>query len=457
MKALYDKVSIIADKSTAGRTPTIYVPPLLLKKWKLTDSTRISLQVGSKQIDVFVSIHQDNLAQIKIPGNVLQLLALPNRSFFVQIGFCPLSSRLSIGPILALLTHHTPSETNGFGEMEVFFREMYRFCCMNGFLFFVIPLQTLVEPKELTGYLPNDEGWESMSLPIPDVVYNRIHSRKLENSESFHRFSTLLNEAAIPFFNGSFLSKWDTHELLLTEDSLAPYLPETILFQSEVEFVTFLQSHTEVFVKPAFGSQGRNICKLSRVSEGWVLEHSSNIQDTHLIETEERLYRTLMKNTKKRSYIVQRGIPLLDIDGHKTDFRVLLNKNKKQEWTITSIVARLGNAGHIVSNLAQGGEMKNAAAFLSSVFERTEAIRIYKSLSSLALNVAKTVESKRDDLFGELGIDLALDSDNHPWIIEVNSKPSKKFHADSDKIRPSVKSIVEYMNTLYVSKGPSSI
>ena len=291
-----------------------------------------------------------------------------------------------------------------------------------------------------------------MSLPVPDVVYNRIHSRKLENSESFHRFSTLLKEASIPFFNGSFLSKWDTHELLITEDSLNPYLPETILLQSEEEFVAFLQTHTEVFVKPVFGSQGRNISKLSHVSEGWVLEHSSNKQDTHLIETEERLYRILMKNTKKRSFIVQRGIPLLDIDGHKTDFRVLLNKNKKLEWTITSIVARLGNAGHIVSNLAQGGEMKKASAFLSTVFERKEAIRIYKSLSSLALNVAKTVESKRDDLFGELGIDLALDSDNHPWIIEVNSKPSKKFQADSDKIRPSVKSIVEYMNALSVRK-----
>lgn len=454
MKVLYDNVSIIADKSTAGRTPTIYVPPFLLKKWQLTDSTRISLQVGSKQIDVFVRIHQDHLAQLKIPENVLQFLALPNRSFSVQIGFCPINSQLSIGPILALLTHHTPSETNGFGDMEIFFRELYRFCCMNGFLFFIIPLQTLEKSKELTGYLPIDEGWERMSVPIPDVVYNRIHSRKLENTELFIRFRTLLKEASIPFFNGSFLSKWETHELLLTEDSLDPYLPETILLQSEADFVTLLQTHTEVFVKPVFGSQGRNICKLSRVFEGWVLEHSSNIQDTHLIETEERLYQILMKNTKKRSYIVQRGIPLLDIDGHKTDFRVLLNKSKKQEWTITSIVARLGNAGHIVSNLAQGGEMKNAAAFLSSVFERPEAIRIYKSLSSLALNVAKTVESKREDLFGELGIDLALDSDNHPWILEVNSKPSKKFHADSDKIRPSVKRIVEYMNTLYVSKAP---
>ncbi|WP_028393236.1 YheC/YheD family endospore coat-associated protein [Bacillus cihuensis] len=454
MKILYDKVSIIADKRTAGRTPTIYVPPFLLKKWQIKDSTRISLEVGFKQIDVFVCTHQDSLSQLRIPENVLQFLTLPNCSYSVQIGFCPINTQLSIGPILALLTDQRLSEENGFGELEIFFRELYRFCCMNGFLFFIIHLQTLVEPKEVTGYLPNDEGWERMSMPVPDVVYNRIHSRKLENSESFNRFKTFLTDASIPFFNGGFLSKWDTHTLLLTDESLAPYLPETILLQSEVDFVTFLKIYNEVFVKPVFGSQGRNICKLSRVSEGWVIEHSSNSKDTHLIETEERLYRFLMRNTKKSAYIVQRGIPLLDIDGHKTDFRVLLNKNKKQEWSITSIVARLGNAGHIVSNLAQGGEMKNASAFLSTVFERTEVIRIYKSLSNLALTIAKTVDNKRDDLFGELGIDLALDSDNHPWIIEVNSKPSKKYHVDSEKIRPSVKNIVEYMNKLYVSKAP---
>ena len=148
MKVLYDKVSIIADKSAAGRTPTIYVSPFLLKKWQLTDTARISLQVGFKQIDVFVCIHQDDPEQLKIPINVLQFLALPKRSFFVQIGYCLLNSQLTIGPILALLTHHTPTETNGFGEMDIFFREMYRFCYMNGFLFFVIPLQTLAKSKD---------------------------------------------------------------------------------------------------------------------------------------------------------------------------------------------------------------------------------------------------------------------------------------------------------------------
>lgn len=93
------------------------------------------------------------------------------------------------------------------------------------------------------------------------------------------------------------------------------------------------------------------------------------------------------------------------------------------------MVARIGDPGTIVSNLAQGGLMKNGPDFLKEAFDLQDASRIYQKLVRLANNTAQALVENHDDSFGELGIDLALDTDSHPWIIEVNSKPSKNFMA----------------------------
>ena len=45
------------------------------------------------------------------------------------------------------------------------------------------------------------------NLPIPDVVYNRIHSRKSEHTALFKKFRSSLERFGIPLFNHRFLSK----------------------------------------------------------------------------------------------------------------------------------------------------------------------------------------------------------------------------------------------------------
>ncbi|MGV2806477.1 YheC/YheD family protein, partial [Clostridium perfringens] len=53
--------------------------------------------------------------------------------------------------------------------------------------------------------------------------------------------------------------------------------------------------------------------------------------------------------------------------------------------------------------------------------------------------------------FGELGIDLAIDTTGRIWLLEVNSKPSKgenaPLNADS-KVRPSAVRLVQYCQYL---------
>ena len=42
----------------------------------------------------------------------------------------------------------------------------------------------------------------------------------------------------------------------------------------------------------------------------------------------------------------------------------------------------------------------------------------------------------------ELGLDVGIDEDNRIWLIEVNSKPSKKWTHAEKAIRPSTKQLI---------------
>jgi glutathione synthase/RimK-type ligase-like ATP-grasp enzyme len=448
MKVLYDKVTINAEKDNAD---FLLIDQRILDRWQVKNGEKIFLQAGNKQISISVQPISLEKPELIMPEHIHSTCFLPMSSSPISIHYSPESRVLRIGPFFTFLTNHTPKEADGtFGEMDLFLKELHALCTEKGYYFYV--LQPKLFQTHAEGFSLMNDKWERMNLPLPDVIYNRIGSRKLENSAPFQEFIKITEAYSIPLFNCGFLSKLEVHELLSADESLLPFLPETIPFQSEEAFVSFLENHKAIYIKPAFGSQGRNICKLTTTAEGWVLEHSGNPENTRLENSEEQLYSLLKRNIKIRSFIVQQGIPLLEIDHQKTDFRVLLNKNNEHDWIVTSMVARTGYAGHIVSNLARGGEMKNAWQFLSSIFDRNTAVTMYKKLASLALHIAKTISSNHTGLFGELGVDLALDSDNRPWIIEVNSKPSKTFQTNSDKIRPSAKKIIEYSYALYTKK-----
>jgi len=449
MKVLENRVFILTAGNVPENKESIYISKFLLTKWDLKHGDHIFVKTGINQLSLQIRQLPGRDSLVKLAEETLQGLSIPLLTFPVQVHYCPNENRLTIGPILALLTNHTPNSLNGTFVNDIFYRELYSYCSEQGFIFYLLKLQSLEDKLQVLGYFPTDDQWERTLLPIPNVIYNRLNSRKIEKSVEFQHFVSSLQTLSIPIFNGGFLSKWEVHELLSIEDSLQPFLPETVPLKVESDFTAFLLKHPAVYVKPSFGSQGRNICKLTQTSEGWVIEHSNNELDSFLVQSELALFQILKKQSRKRSYIIQKGISLFELDDQKTDFRVLLIKNKQHNWKITSIIARTGHAGHIVSNLARGGEMKNGLEFLLGVFEPDQAYDIYRTLSQLALKTAEVLSNGRSDLFGELGIDLALDTDYSPWIIEVNSKPSKKFKGNYVRFRPSVKMIINYMDALY--------
>jgi glutathione synthase/RimK-type ligase-like ATP-grasp enzyme len=79
-------------------------------------------------------------------------------------------------------------------------------------------------------------------------------------------------------------------------------------------------------------------------------------------------------------------------------------------------------------------------------YEKGELLHLRQHLKEIALEVANGIGMVSEGMYAELGIDLAIDQSGRPWIIEVNTKPSKNLDSApcSSPIRPSAKAIILY-------------
>lgn len=308
--------------------------------------------------------------------------------------------------------------------------------------FYVTTFQKLFT-NELVGYKRNENGWFLTEVTSPSIIHNRIHSRKLERSNEFKQLCSTLSNQNIPFFNARFLNKLEVFKAFIESSYLKSYVPYTEECISEQQLEIFLERYQCVFIKPIHGSQGRNIFKVTKDNDHFRLQHSQNSEQEKQYETIHQLFQTIKPQLKRRKYIIQEGLSLIMKDNRLVDFRFLCHKNKFNKWEVSSTVARIGHPSQFVSNLARGGDLHKIDEFLSQYLPKKEKIHFKKLLTELAIECCQCIDTSFDGLFAEFGVDLAIDEQFNPWVIELNSKPSKDLQISDPlhKIRPSTKAI----------------
>jgi glutathione synthase/RimK-type ligase-like ATP-grasp enzyme len=346
-------------------------------------------------------------------------------------------------PVFAIVT-----ECNDINTCPIidFCTEIASLAKNSNCLFYVTTIPLLLENTPI-GYLFRENGWNKEFVPLPTVVHNRIHSRKLEYSKSFQTFTNFLKEHNIPFFNDHFLHKWEIHKKLMSFIYIYPYLPKTILIQRMADLEEMLQDFETIFLKPIYGSQGRNIFRIYNNRDIFTISNTSFEEKQY--NSLPALYGDIQEHIAKTPFVIQQGLELLTFDDRPLDFRILLHKKLTEKWSITSMVARISAKGTFVSNIAKGGELKKIQEVLDVSFNYKEGAQVKKFIKELAIEVAKCIDSSFEGLYAEFGIDIGLDTDGNPWIIEVNTKPSKNLHgAQTTAIRPSSKAIFTYFEYL---------
>ncbi|WP_078381578.1 YheC/YheD family endospore coat-associated protein [Sutcliffiella halmapala] len=443
----FQVVRVIPFESTYT-VPIIQISEALAKKLKLPPTiSLLELQCSRNTISAPVVCIKGEDYTMRLDPTILHTLLLFEEEKKYLITYDSKRMRLLIGPVIGLLTEITSKEENiDLKSIQAYSIELANYSEEIGAIFYVFSVPENWSKPQIEGYFFENNVWNKAILPFPQVIHNRLHKRTNEKRQLFQQFSKQLQDWNIPYFNDHFLDKWTVYDQLKEAEHLQPYLPETILYSKDV-LKDWLDKYPSLFLKPINGSQGKQIFKVCKLGEGFSLSYSSiqqEVSTTYSTFTE--LYKRLSSHIKKKRYILQQGLELFDLEGRPVDFRYLCHRGENNRWRVTSSTARASKSGHFVSNIAQGGEMLSVSKVLRTKLEKEELAHLRQHLKELALEVANEVGMASEGIFGELGIDLAIDQSGRPWIIEVNTKPSKNLDSmsRSSSIRPSAKAIILY-------------
>ncbi|HYK74975.1 MAG TPA: hypothetical protein VEV44_17915, partial [Pseudoneobacillus sp.] len=206
----------------------LYVSKPLLLKWKLQLNSTITICVGKHHMSLEVREYESNDPLILLSNRFFEESYLPIQSYTFYSYFIYTTQTLHLAPLIGLLTevNEDDLENPNFRSIHSFSEELEHVTNHLGGFFYVFSIQSMTE-EYITGFYNQNGKWCKARLPIPDVIYNRIHSRKLESSTLFHQFRKQIQLSHIRMFNDRFLSKWEVYDVLLTEEHLRTYIPST--------------------------------------------------------------------------------------------------------------------------------------------------------------------------------------------------------------------------------------
>ncbi|MGG1660104.1 YheC/YheD family protein [Brevibacillus sp. NRS-1366] len=437
----------------------LYLPQAQMRKWKLQAST-LNVQFGSKTVCARVG-SMERSGSTLIRPSLAQSLHLPT-GVPLLARYSPDQQKLVFGPYVGILvsTYNTQYPQSPFGPLSSFFNEVADIIRKRGGIVCAFRLQDVNWDAGIVRGLVRRGGvWRQTVLPLPQCIYNRLVSRRRERSEQMTEWVQSCKDANIPFFNERFLNKWHVHAALENQEAAAAHLPKMVRYQNLGDLKQMLSTHRTVYAKPANGSMGRGIIRLRRSQEGYSLARPGGLSQS--FSSMQGLHHSLLKRTKGKPYLLQQGLPLIGVQGRPTDFRVLVQKNRAGQWSVTSMVARLGQ-NRIVSNISRGGSM----------FSPIQALRICgpwagpgkpspQTLRDVALKLSVLLEEALPGHYAEFGVDLGVDVRGQVWLLEVNSKPSKTANAiplpegveeAPRRVRPSVVRMLDYAS--YISGYP---
>lgn len=296
-----------------------------------------------------------------------------------------------------------------------------------------------------------DVRFSMQTLPLPDVIHNRLFRYRSEVSEEFTKLVSLSQSGTIPIFNRGFIKKRDMHECFRSFPEVAKHIPETILHPEPDHLKSMLSKYNTVYLKPAYGSLGVGIQQISKYKKGqYMCRYRRDGANKSVIYLSMKALLRKFPKKKLSPFILQQGIELLTYRGAPFDFRLHIHKDKARGWQVTAVAAKVAGKGNITTHERYGGTIMDADRALEK-FSPEQRRRMLRDLNQAAVEAAAAVDALTEGEFAEFGIDACFDKHGRIWIFEVNSKPGRSiFRLPSLKSADelSIRRIFEYGRAL---------
>lgn len=246
-------------------------------------------------------------------------------------------------------------------------------------------------------------------------------------------------------------SKWAKTRVLLRSKKLRPYVPRTKILNKK-SLGAMLKRYEMVYIKPNHGSSGIGVAKLERLSQnGGNLYRCRWGTRKREFSSFANMYRMVRKMTSRRRYLVQKGIRLLRHNNLPFDLRVMVQISPRGRWKTTGIIGRIAAPNKVVTNRSGGGAIMKVRPLLARHAHEPQRSRLIRKLKRLGVLTSRRLKRTYPGI-KELGLDVALDRNLKPWILEANSTPVVKlFHQLGDKrmIRRIIRYGKAYGRTFY--------
>lgn len=202
---------------------------------------------------------------------------------------------------------------------------------------------------------------------------------------------------------------------------LRDYLPATRPFTPETLW-EYVEDYQKVMLKPSGGGGGAGIIQLTNRGQNRYLVHAGSAK--RVMEGRAQTVAYVKSLFRPKPYLLQPLIPLGKINGRPFDVRVMVQRTgKKSPWIVTGWVAKLAGPGFVVTNVARSrGKVLplKTAIRLSNV---TASENLQDEITEVALAAANAL-GKAYPTLRAIGLDMGIDIEGKPWIIEANFRPS---------------------------------
>ena len=262
-------------------------------------------------------------------------------------------------------------------------------------------------------------------------------------------------------------SKWAKTKVLMRNKRIAANIPHTMKYSQDA-LDEMLKEEMMVYIKPDVGTYGNGVMCAERytettdldqtenqtaASERYRLHYGTGIEE---FESANELHRAIRNHTRNKLYLIQKGISKLKYKDRSFDLRVLTQKTPYGNWESTGVIARVAAKNKIITNYHSGGSVKLLHEVLSEHASREQINVLEKELCVLGEDTGRQLQKEYPRL-KEIGLDVALDKDLYPWILEVNTLPAifpfKKFFKDKSVYRRIERYAIAYGRISAPQKG----
>lgn len=202
---------------------------------------------------------------------------------------------------------------------------------------------------------------------------------------------------------------------------LQQHLPQTLPFTPE-RLWQYTEYYSRVLLKPSGGGGGAGIIQVAKRGNEQYQIHAGKVRQ--IITGREQTVHALRALFRPKMYLLQPYLSLGRIEGRPFDVRIMLQRKSRHDpWVITGWLAKLAGPGFIVTNIQRS---RGKVLPLETAIRRSNIAappQLLDVMRHVSMGVANCLGQAYPTL-REIGLDMGIDTQGKPWIIEANFRPS---------------------------------